>query len=53
MLWQYLVDQKGLNCSQSSFRRWITQHKEFQEYFDSGKNRVVNGVKKSSKKQKP
>lgn len=49
ILWQYLVDQNGLDCSQSSFRRWITQHEEFQKYFDSGKNRMVNGVKKSSK----
>lgn len=48
-LWQFLVDEKGLQCSQSSFRRWISQREEFQSYFDGDTNRTVNGVKKSSK----
>lgn len=49
VLWQYLVDNYGLNCSQSSFRRWISQKEEFQSYFDGKTNRTVNGVKKNFK----
>lgn len=49
VLWQYLVDNNGLNCSQSSFRRWISQKKEFQSYFDGETNRTVNGVMKDAK----
>lgn len=33
VLWQFLTDNKGLNCSESSFRRYILKHKEFNEYF--------------------
>lgn len=33
VLWQYLKDNYGLKCSQSSFRRYISQHPAFDEYF--------------------
>lgn len=32
-LWQYLKDNYGLNCSQSSFRRYISSIREFDAYF--------------------
>lgn len=34
VLWQFLKDNHQLNCAQSSFRRYISQHPEFQAYFD-------------------
>ena len=40
VLWQYLKDNYGLDCAQSSFRRYITQHPEFDGYFK--KNRKSN-----------
>lgn len=43
ILWQYLTDNHGLQCAQSSFRRWISQHKEFNDYFNGKRNRTVNG----------
>ncbi|SHJ23500.1 Transposase [Geosporobacter subterraneus DSM 17957] len=33
VLWQYLVDNYQLDCAQSSFRRYISQHEEFDCYF--------------------
>ena len=45
VLWQYLKDNYGLNCAASSFRRYITQHPEFDEYFK--KNRKSNVGKPS------
>lgn len=33
VLWQYLKDNHGLTCAQSSFRRYISKHPEFDEYF--------------------
>lgn len=42
VLWQYLKDNHGLNCAQSSFRRWISMHEEFQDYFNGKTNRTVN-----------
>lgn len=33
ILWQYLVDNHGLNIPESSFRRYISKHKEFNDYF--------------------
>lgn len=44
-----LSRQSGLNCAQSSFRRWISQRNEFQSYFDGKTNRTVNGVKRDCK----
>ena len=33
VLWQYLKDNHGLKCAQSSFRRYISNNPEFNEYF--------------------
>lgn len=46
-LWQYLKDNHGLKCAQSSFRRWILQHKEFNSYFNGKTNRTVNGQQRN------
>ncbi|KEI12021.1 transposase [Clostridium novyi B str. ATCC 27606] len=35
ILWQYLKDNYGLDCAQSSFRRYISNHPEFSYYFNS------------------
>src|SRR5699024_7148391 len=35
VLWQYLKDNHGLDCSLSNFRTYISRRKEFQEYFDA------------------
>lgn len=48
VLWQYLKDNHGLNCAQSSFRRWISQHEEFNSYFNGKTNRTVNGEKRDA-----
>lgn len=37
ILWQYLKDNHGLDCAQSSFRRYISNHSEFNEYFNNRK----------------
>lgn len=37
ILWQYLKDNHGLECGQSSFRRYISSVPEFQAYFSHGK----------------
>ena len=37
ILWQYLIDNQGLDCAESSFRRYILKHHEFQEYFNERK----------------
>jgi len=42
VLWQYLTDNYNLNCAQSSFRRYITNHSEFNEYFR--KHRTKNSA---------
>lgn len=47
VLWQYLKDNHGLDCAQSSFRRWISLHDEFQSYFNGKTNRTVNGIKRN------
>ena len=48
VLWQYLKDNHGLNCAQSSFRRWISLHEEFNSYFNGKTNRTVNGEKRDA-----
>ena len=45
VLWQYLVDNHGLNCAQSSFRRWISQREELQSYFDGNVDYQINCYK--------
>lgn len=47
VLWQYLKDNHGLECSASYFRKWISQHEEFNSYFNGKTNRTVNGAVKS------
>jgi hypothetical protein len=37
VLWQYLKDNHGLECSQSNFRAYISNRPEFQAYFTEGK----------------
>ncbi|MDD5934646.1 MAG: IS21 family transposase, partial [Clostridiales bacterium] len=37
ILWQYLVDNHDLDCAESSFRRYISKHAEFQQYFNQRK----------------
>lgn len=37
VLWQYLKDNHGLDCSQARFRSYIANKPEFQSYFSSGK----------------
>ena len=46
VLWQYLKDNHGLECSSSHFRKWISKHKEFDSYFNGRTNRTVNGEKR-------
>lgn len=40
ILWQYLKDNHGLDCSQSAFRAYISRKPEFSEYFDEKKGTV-------------
>lgn len=37
VLWQYLKDNHGLECSQSAFRAYISRKPKFQAYFSEGK----------------
>lgn len=48
VLWQYLKDNHGLECSASHFRKWISQHEEFDKYFNGRTNRTVNGKVRNS-----
>lgn len=41
VLWQFLKDNHQLTCSQSNFRRYISQHPEFQQYFNKRKKQSV------------
>ncbi|MRB61672.1 IS21 family transposase, partial [Bacillus thuringiensis] len=40
VLWQYLTDNHGLQCSQSNFRAYINKKPEFKKYFEEGKRSV-------------
>ena len=40
VLWQYLKDVHGLDCSASAFRAYIARTPEFKAYFDEGKQIV-------------
>ncbi|WP_374193961.1 hypothetical protein [Alkalihalobacillus sp. BA299] len=44
VLWQYLKDNHGLDCAQSSFRRYKSSKVEFQSYFESGKRKSSNSL---------
>lgn len=39
VLWQYLKDNHGLDCGQSTFRKYISSKSEFQSYFKSEKRK--------------
>ena len=39
ILWQYLKDNHGLECSDSGFRAYISRKPEFQGYFESTRKR--------------
>src|SRR5690625_1049273 len=39
ILWQYLKDNHGLDCSDSGFRAYISRKHEFQSYFESKRKR--------------
>jgi len=40
-LWQYLTDNYGLKCAQSSFRRYISSVPEFEAYFNNNRTSSV------------
>src|SRR5699024_7279407 len=42
VLWQYLKDNHGLDCSFSNFRAYISKKKEFQSYLDARSARKPN-----------
>lgn len=42
VLWQYLTDNHGLICGQSTFRNYISSKEEFQSYFKSEKRKSSN-----------
>src|SRR5690625_111907 len=42
VLWQYLKDNHGLDCSLSNFRAYISKKPEFQQYFDASSGRRSN-----------
>lgn len=48
VLWQYLKDNHGLRCAQSSFRYWLSKYPKFQANFNGVSNRTVNGEKKDA-----
>lgn len=44
VLWQFLTDNHGLQCGQSTFRRYIERNPEFQEYFNSKKHLTISST---------
>jgi transposase len=42
VLWQYLKDNHGLTCAQSSFRRYISNNPEFNDYFKRRKKGYIS-----------
>src|SRR5690625_945070 len=45
VLWQYLKDNHGLDCSASNFRAYLSKKPEFQQYFDANSGKITNGNK--------
>lgn len=41
-LWQFLKDNRGLDCAESSFRRYISQNPEFDAYFKRNRKKVAS-----------
>ena len=42
VLWQFLNDNHGLDCAQSSFRRYISNNVEFNDYFKRRKKGYIS-----------
>ena len=42
VLWQYLKDNHGLDCAESSFRRYISNNVEFNDYFKRRKKGYIS-----------
>lgn len=42
-LWRFLTDNHGLKCAESSFRRYISKHSEFDSYFQRNRKTVSEG----------
>lgn len=42
VLWQFLTDNHHLRCAQSSFRRYISKHPEFQQYFEKRRKQHIS-----------
>ena len=43
MLYRYMKDMYGLECAESSFRRYLSKHKEFDDYFHSVRHKHPGG----------
>lgn len=44
VLWQFLKDNHGLDCAQSSFRRYISKHEEFNNYFKKRRKNYSSSI---------
>ena len=44
VLWKYLKDNHGLDCAQSSFRRYISNKPEFNDYFKRRKKGYISNT---------
>jgi transposase len=44
VLWQYLTDNHGLRCGQSTFRKYISSKPEFQSYFKGKRKNSTSEV---------
>lgn len=42
VLWQYLKDNHYLDCAESSFRRYISKHEEFNNYFKKRRKNYIS-----------
>lgn len=44
VLWQYLKDNHNLDCAQSSFRKYISNHEEFNNYFRKRRKNYASSI---------
>ncbi|WP_053956045.1 IS21 family transposase [Inediibacterium massiliense] len=44
VLWQFLKDNYSLDCAQSSFRRYISKHEEFNNYFKKRRKNYTSSI---------
>ncbi len=44
VLWQFLKDNHGLDCAQSSFRRYISKYEEFNNYFNKRRKNYSSSI---------